>query len=327
MTSSLARRTLLTLATAALCGTAGLAGAQSPTTPLRVILPVGAGSGVDTIMRSAQVALSKALGGQPVVIENLPGAGGINGTQAVVKAAPDGNTVGVVSNNHAVNPSVFKKMPYDGITDLTPISVIGGSPFVLVVNPEKVPAKNAKELQAFLKAKPGGYNYGSSGNGTIIHLAGEMVMEAAGVDVRHIPYKGMGPMLADIIGGQVEMGVGAVPAVQGHLKAGTLRAIGVMGKQRVASLPDVPTIAEQGFPSVDVEGWFALVGPAKLPAAQVKRLHDAIVVAFADPEVKAAMAKQDNFIDPSTPEAALKFFKSEQARYAKLVKKANVQVE
>lgn len=327
MTSSLARRTLLTLAVAALCGTAGLAGAQNTSTPLRVILPVGAGSGVDTIMRSAQVALSKALGGQPVVIENLPGAGGINGTQAVVKAAPDGNTVGVVSNNHAVNPSVFKKMPYDSIADLTPISVIGGSPFVLVVNPEKVPAKNAKELQAFLKAKPGGYNYGSSGNGTIIHLAGEMYMEAAGVDVRHIPYKGMGPMLADIIGGQVEMGVGAVPAVQGHLKAGTLRAIGVMGKQRVASLPDVPTIAEQGFPSVDVEGWFALVGPAKLPAAQVKRLHDAIVVAFNDPEVKAAMAKQDNFISPGTPEAALKFFKSEQERYAKLVKKANVQVE
>jgi len=327
MTPSLARRTLLTLAAAALCGTVGLANAQSTSTPLRVILPVGAGSGVDTIMRSAQVALSKALGGQPVVIENLPGAGGITGTQAVVKAAPDGNTVGVVSNNHAVNPSVFKKIPYDGITDLTPITVIGGSPFVLVVNPTKVPAKNAKELQAFLKAKPGGYNYGSSGNGTIIHLAGEMYIEAAGAEARHIPYKGMGPMLADIIGGQVEMGVGAVPAVQGHLKAGTLRAIGVMGKQRVASLPDVPTIAEQGFPTVDVEGWFALVGPAKLPAAQVKRLHDAIVVAFADPEVKAAMAKQDNFIDPGTPEAALKFFKSEQARYGELVKKANVQVE
>lgn len=327
MNASLARRSLLTLATAALCSATGLAGAQTPTTPLRVILPVGAGSGVDTIMRSAQVALSKALSGQPVVIENLPGAGGINGTQAVVKAAPDGNTVGVVSNNHAVNPSVFKKMPYDSIADLTPITVIGGSPFVLVVNPEKVPAKNAKELQTFLKAKPGGYNYGSSGNGTIIHLAGEMYMEAAGVDVRHIPYKGMGPMLAYIIGGQVEMGVGAVPAVQGHLKAGTLRAIGVMGKQRVASLPDVPTIAEQGFPSVDVEGWFALVGPAKLPAAQVKRLHDAIVVAFNDPDVKATMAKQDNFINPSSPEAALKFFKSEQARYGELVKKAKVQVE
>ncbi|WP_219209883.1 tripartite tricarboxylate transporter substrate binding protein [Variovorax boronicumulans] len=326
MNTAIARRTLLALGAAALCAAIGLASAQN-TTPLRVILPVGAGSGVDTIMRSAQVALSKALGGQPVVIENLPGAGGISGTQAVVKAAPDGNTVGVVSNNHAVNPSVFKKMPYDGIADLTPITVIGGSPFVLVVNPAKVPAKNAKELQAFLKARPGAYNYGSSGNGTIIHLAGEMYMEAAGVEVRHIPYKGMGPMLADIVGGQVEMGVGAVPAVQGHLKAGTLRAIGVMGKQRVASLPEVPTIAEQGFPSVDVEGWFALVGPAKLPAAQVKRLHDAIVAAFNDPEVKAAMARQDNFIAPTTPEAAAQFFRTEQERYARLVKKANVQVE
>ena len=326
MNTAIARRTLLALGAAALCVATGLASAQN-TAPLRVILPVGAGSGVDTIMRSAQVALSKALGGQPVVIENLPGAGGISGTQAVVKAAPDGNTVGVVSNNHAVNPSVFKKMPYDGIADLTPITVIGGSPFVLVVNPAKVPAKNAKELQAFLKAKPGAYNYGSSGNGTIIHLAGEMYMEAAGVEVRHIPYKGMGPMLADIVGGQVEMGVGAVPAVQGHLKAGTLRAIGVMGKQRVASLPDVPTIAEQGFPSVDVEGWFALVAPAKLPAAQVKRLHDAIVTAFNDPEVKAAMARQDNFIAPTTPEAAAQFFRTEQERYARLVKKANVQVE
>jgi tripartite-type tricarboxylate transporter receptor subunit TctC len=295
--------------------------------PLRVILPVGAGSGVDTIVRAAQGALSKALGGQPVVIENLPGAGGITGTQAIVKAAPDGNTVGVVSNNHAVNPSVFKKMPYDGIADLTPISVIGGSPFVLVVNPAKVPAKTAKELQEFLKAKPGAYNYASSGNGTIIHLAGEMFVDAAGVEIKHIPYKGMGPMLADIIGGQVEMGVGAVAAVQGHLKSGALRAIGVMGKQRVASLPDVPTIAEQGFPDVDVAGWFAVVAPAKLPAAQVKRLHDAFVAAFADPEVKTAMAKQDNQINPTSPDAALEFFKSEQERYARLVKKADIKPE
>ena len=160
--------------------------------------------------------------------------------------------------------------------------MVGSTPFVLVVNPAKVPAKNAKELQAFLKAKPGDYNYASSGNGTIIHLAGEMFVDAAGVDVKHIPYKGVGPQVADIIGGQVEMGVVAVPAVQAHIKSGALRAIGVMGKQRVASLPDVPTIAEQGFPDVDVAGWFAVVGPAKLPAAQVKRLHDAVVTAFND---------------------------------------------
>ena len=168
------------------------------------------------------------------MIENLPGAGGITGTSAIVQAAPDGNTIGVVSNNHAVNPSVFKKMPYDSLKDITPISVVGATPFVLVVNPTKVPAKNAKELQALLKAKPGAYNYASSGNGTIIHLAGEMFVDAADVDVKHIPYKGIGPMVADLIGGQVELGVVALPAVQGHLKSGALRAIGVMGKQRVA---------------------------------------------------------------------------------------------
>lgn len=298
-----------------------------PSAPLRVILPVGPGSGVDVIARSAQNALSKALGGQPVVIENLPGAGGITGTQSLVKAAPDGNTIAFVSNNHSVNPSVFKKIPYDSLNDITPISVVGGSPFVLVVNPAKVPAKDAKELQALLKAKPDVYNYGSSGNGTIIHLAGEMFVDAAGVQIEHIPYKGMGPLISDVIGGQVEMGVAAVPAVQGHLKSGALRAIGVMGKQRVASLPDVPTIAEQGFPEVDVAGWFAVVAPKGLPAAQVKRLHDAVVAAFNDPEVKAAMAKQDNFINPTSPEAAAQFFKTEQERYARLVKKAGITLD
>src|SRR5213075_434201 len=196
-----------------------------------------------------------------------------------------------------VNPSVFKKMQFDAINDVTPISVVGATPFVLVVNP-KVPAKNAKELQALLKAKPDGYNYASSGNGTIIHLAGAMFMDAAGVDVRHIPYKGVGPMVADIIGGQVEMGVVAVPAIQGQLKSGALRAIGVMGKTRVPSLPDVPTIAEQGFPEVDVSGWFAVIGPAKLPPAEVRRLHAAVVAAFNAPEMKDAMAKQENIIHP-----------------------------
>jgi tripartite-type tricarboxylate transporter receptor subunit TctC len=327
MTSNLNRRHVL--ATGLLLGASLFAtpALTQPTAPLRVILPVGPGSGVDVIARSAQNALSKALGGQPVVIENLPGAGGITGTQSLVKATPDGNTIAFVSNNHAVNPSVFKKMPYDSLNDITPITVVGGSPFVLVVNPAKVPAKNAKELQAFLKAKPDAYNYGSSGNGTIIHLAGEMYVDAAGVQIKHIPYKGMGPLISDVIGGQVEMGVAAVPAVQGHLKSGALRAIGVMGVQRVASLPDVPTIAEQGFPEVDVAGWFAVIGPKGLPAAQVKRLHDAVVAAFNDPEVKAAMAKQDNFINPTTPEAAAQFFKSEQERYARIVKKAGITLE
>jgi tripartite-type tricarboxylate transporter receptor subunit TctC len=324
MNTSLIRRRLLALPPALFAALLALSGAQvhaqGGTTPLKVILPVGTGSGVDVIVRTTQGALSKALGA-PVVIENLPGAGGITGTQAIVKAAPDGNTIGFISNNHAVNPSVFKQLPYDSLNDIAPITVVGGSTFVLLVNPAKVPAKTAKELQAFLKARPDGYNYGSSGNGTIIQLAAEMYLDAAGVQVRHIPYKGMGPMIADMIGGQIEMGVAAVQSVQGQLKAGTLRAIGVMGRQRVASLPDVPTLAEQGFPEVDVAGWFAAVGPAKLPPAQVKRLHDAIVAAFNDPEVKAAMARQDNIIAPMSPEASAQFLKSEQERYAQLAKK------
>jgi tripartite-type tricarboxylate transporter receptor subunit TctC len=295
--------------------------------PLRVILPVSAGSGVDTIVRAVAPALGKELGGQPVVIENLPGAGGITGTAALVKAQPDGNTIAFVSNNHAVNPSVYKKMPYDSLTDITPISVVGATPFVLVVNPTKLPATNAKELVALLKAKPGFYNFASSGNGTIIHLGGEMFVDAAAVDAKHIPYKGVGAMLADLLGGQVDFGVLAVPAVQGHLKSGALRAIGVTGTARVASLPDAATIAEQGYPDVDFAGWFAVIGPPKLAGAEVKRLNAAVVAAFAAPEVQAAMARQENIINPSTPEAAAQIFRSEQDRYARLVKKANIALD
>ena len=322
MTHAIRRRSIAALLTTlALFGTG--AAAQGSDKPLRVVLPVGAGSGVDTIMRAAAPSLTKSLGGQGVVIENLPGAGGITGASVIVRAPADGQTIGVVSNNHVVNPSVFKKMPFDAINDITPISVVGATPFVLVVNP-KVPAKNAKELQAMLKAKPDAYNYASSGNGTILHLASAMFLDAAGVEARHIPYKGVGPMVADLLGGQVEMGVLAVPAVQGQLKAGSLRAIGVMGKTRVPSLPDVPTMAEQGFPTIDIAGWFAVVGPAKLPPAEVKRLHAAVVATFETPETKEAMAKQENIINPMSPEASLQFFKTEQERYARLVKKANI---
>ncbi len=298
----------------------------APDRPLRVVLPVGAGSGVDTIMRAVGPSLSKALG-QPVVIENLPGAGGITGTSAIVKAPADGLTIGVVSNNHVVNPSVYKKMPFDSLADITPISVLGSTPFVLVINPNKLPARNVQELVPLLKARPGDYNYASSGNGTILHLAAEMFVDEAGVNMKHIPYKGVGPMTADLIGGQVELGVLAVPAVQGHLKSGALRAIGVGSAARVPALPDVPTLAEQGLPNYQLEGWFAVVAPARLPAAEVRRIHAAFVTAMATPEVREAMARQGNVINPGTPEAAAQFFKSELDKYARLVKKAGVSIE
>ncbi|WP_423193209.1 tripartite tricarboxylate transporter substrate binding protein [Cupriavidus sp. H18C2] len=293
--------------------------------PLRLVLPISAGSGVDAIVRAAGPALGKSLG-QPVVIENLPGAGGISGAAAVVKAAPDGNTLGVVSNNHVINPSVFKSMPFDAVKDITPISVIGATQLVLVANP-KLPARSVREMTALLKSRPDGYNMASSGNGTIIHLAGELFLSEAGVRANHIPYKGTGPMITDLIGGQVDFGVVALNAALPHIKAGTLRAIGLCGDERSAVAPDIPTIAEQGLSHYDVEGWFAVVGPAGMKPADVKRLHDAFATAFASPEVVEALRKQATVVKPTTPEAAVQFFRSEASRYAALVRKANVKVE
>ena len=314
------RRVILSLATLPI-----VALAQPAQRPMRIILPVGAGSGVDAIVRSAANALAKALG-QPVVVENLPGAGGITGTAVLVKAPADGSAIGVVSNNHVVNPAVYSSMPFDSLGDITPIAVIGATPFVLVVNP-KVPAHNLKELVDFLKAKPGAYNYASSGNGTILHLAGAMFLDEAGVDARHIPYKGVGPMVTDLIGGQVEMGVTSLPSVQGHLRSGALRAIGITGAARTSAAPEIPTIAEQGLPNYDVAGWFAVVGPARLQAAEVKRIHDAFESAFDSAEVREAMARQGNDIKVSTPEGAARFFRSEAERYAKLVKKLGIRLD
>ena len=187
----------------------------------RFILPVAAGSGVDTIMRASQKALSASLG-TAVVIDNQPGAGGIVGTQTLVKAAPDGATLSVVSNNHVIYPSVYKTLPFDPIRDITPIAVIGGSPMVLVVNP-KVPANNLKELVALLKANPGKYNYGSAGNGTILHLAAEMFLDEAGVTAKHIPYKGVGPMVTDLIGGQVPVAFDTLDTLLPQAESGKLR--------------------------------------------------------------------------------------------------------
>lgn len=290
--------------------------------PVKFILPVSAGSGVDGIARAAQNALSKALG-QPVVFENQPGAGGVVGTAAMIKSAPDGLTLSMVSNNHVIYPSVLKSVPFDPVADITPIAVIGATPLVLVVNP-KVPATNMKELVALFKANPGKYNYASSGNGTILHLAPELFKDVTGTFSTHIPYRGFGPMLQDIVSGQVDWGVGALPAVMGQIKAGNVRAICVSAPARIAAAPDIPTSAEQGYPGYLVEGWIAVVGPKGLPADQVKRIHNAVATAFATAEVKEAMAKQGNTINISTPEFALAHFKSELVKYAGLVKKAGV---
>jgi tripartite-type tricarboxylate transporter receptor subunit TctC len=325
MTTPLTRRRALEL----LAGTGaialvGAAHAQGDRT-VRFILPNATGSGVDAITRAAQNALGKALGAT-VVVDNQPGAGGIVGLQALARSAPDGTTLSVVSNNVVIFPSVYKSLPFNMPGDFTPIAVCGYTPVVLVVNP-KVPATNAKEFVALLKEKKGDLTYASGGNGTILHLAAAMVLDEVGASARHIPYKGVGPMVTDLIGGQVEFGAVALPSVQPHLKSGALRAIGIATSQRVPAAPDIPTFVEQGVPNYVVEAWFAVIGPKGLPAAEVKRVHDAVVAAFATPEVKEMMARQGNVIDVGTPDHAAQFFRSELAKYATLVKKAGVELQ
>jgi tripartite-type tricarboxylate transporter receptor subunit TctC len=315
------RQAVLGLAAAALGAHADLF-AQAPGSVVKFILPVSAGSGVDGIARAAGNQLGTALG-TSVVIENQPGAGGVVGTQALVRAAPDGQTLGMVSNNHVIYPSVLKSVPFDPINDISPISVVGATPMVLVVNPA-LPVNNLKEFVALLKSNPGKYNFASSGNGTILHLAAELFKDVTGTFSTHIPYRGFGPMVSDIVAGQVHWGVGALPAVKGQVEAGRLRALCIASPERSAAAPNIPTAVEQGFPNYLVDGWFAVVGPKGMAPDLVKRVHAATLKAFATQEVKDAMARQGNTIQPSTPEAALAHFKTEMTRYAALVKKANV---
>lgn len=324
-TANSARRRLMAWAAASTAGSlaswSSTGWAQDRT--IRFILPNATGSGVDAITRTAQPALSKALG-HPIVVDNQAGAGGIVGLQALARSPADGFTLSVVSNNVVIFPSVLKSVPFDMPGDFTPIAVVGYTPIVLVTN-AKVPAKDSRELIALLKAQGGEMNYASGGNGTILHLATEMFLSEAGVKAKHIPYKGVGPMLTDLIGGQVQFATAALPSVQQHLKSGALRAIGVATGQRVTAAPDIPTFAEQGLPGYQVEAWFGVVGPKGMAAADVQRIHGALVAAFADPAVKEAMAKQGNVINVQPADKAMPFFRSELAKYAQLVKKAGVE--
>ncbi|MEJ8853566.1 tripartite tricarboxylate transporter substrate-binding protein [Variovorax robiniae] len=324
-TNPFSRRAMLA-ASAALALAPWSAAVRAQSGVIRFILPNAPGSGVDTIARAAQPALSKAFNAS-VVIDNQPGAGGVVGLQQLARAAPDGNTLAIVSNNVVIFPSVIKSLSFNMPGDFTPIALIGATPMVLVVNPKTVPATNSKEFIALLKSKPDTFNFASGGTGTILHLATQLFLEEAGVTAKHIPYKGVGPMVAGLVGGQVDFGTAALPSVQSHIKAGSLRAIGMLTAQRTPAAPEIPTFAEQGLPKFVVDAWFAAIGPKGLPPALVGKAHDAIVAAFADPGVKQAMATQGNTIDISTPEQAQAAFRNEMAKYAALVKKAGIEPE
>ncbi len=323
MKNTISRRTTLVALAASAVALPGLSLAQADR-PVKFILPNATGSGVDAITRAAAPALGKALG-TSVVVENQSGASGVIGLQALAKNPPDGYTLSVVSNNVVIFPSVIKNLPFDMPGDFTPIAVVGSTPMVLVVNPQKVAAVNSKDFIAALKAKPDGYNFGSGGTGTILHLAGEMFLDEAGAKARHIPYKGVGPMVTDLLGGQIDFAVLALPSVAQHIKSGALRAIGMCADKRTQAMPEIPTFIEQGLTGYNMEAWFAVIGPKGMSSAQVKKVHDAVTAAFSDATVKETMAKQGNTISISSTEQAQKAFRTEMARYAALVKKAGIE--
>lgn len=324
--SSTSRRAVVAAMVGALCAVSLPALAQSaPDRPLRVIIPLSPGSTVDTMGRAMSSEMAKMFG-HPIVIENLAGAGGVTGTAQLIKAPKDGMTIGLISSNHVINPSIYKSVPFDSLKDITPITVIGTVPLVLVVNPS-VAAKTTAELVALMKAKKGELNVGSAGNGSVLHLAAELFGSEAGVDIPHIPYKGTGPMMNDLIGGQVQVGFLSVTAAVAQVKSGKLRAIGVSTRQRSAILPDVPTLAESGLPNYSFDAWVAAIGPAGMAPAQVQKYYNDFKTVVKHPHVQSTFATQGIATVLNTPEQATVFFKTELDKHAVLVKKSGASLD
>jgi tripartite-type tricarboxylate transporter receptor subunit TctC len=318
------RRAMTAFLAIALTGSMTCTAAQGDK-PVRIVVPNAPGSSADALARTVGHQMSAVIG-QAAVIENLPGAGGSIGAAQVVRAPKDGRTLGIVSNNHVINPSIYKSLPFDSIKDITPIMIIASTPMVLVAHPS-VPAKDLKELIALAKAKPGELGYGSSGNGTILHLAGEALQYEAGIKLRHIPYRGTGQQTADLLGGQIQLAFLGMTGAMPHIKAGKLKAIGLSSTTPSALLPGVTSLAQQGLPDYDLHGWIALIGPAGLASEKVAQIHTDVKAALESREAREALAAQGFAAWLSSPEQTLKIFREEMERYAKLVKQSGMAIE
>jgi tripartite-type tricarboxylate transporter receptor subunit TctC len=311
----------------ALLAFAACAFAQSyPAKPLRMLVGFPPGGANDIVARIFANKLSEELG-QPVVVENRPGNAGVIGAEAVAKAAPDGYTLYLGSTGtNSIAPALTSKMPYDPVTGLTPVSLVGSTPSCLVVN-ASVPAQNVREFVALAKARPGKLSYASSGNGTTLHLGGELFKLLAGVDLIHVPYKGNAPALNDVIGGQVDMIISALPPALPLAKAGKVRILGVTALERLPSAPDMPTVAEQGLPGYEIGTWYGVFATGGSPPEAIERLAAALRRAVADAKVREQIGAQG--IDPasSTPAEFRAFVASEMAKWTKLVKAAGIKAD
>ncbi|HBW62281.1 MAG TPA: ABC transporter substrate-binding protein [Comamonas kerstersii] len=318
------RHFLSAVAAATLASVSGMASAQD-SRPLRIIVPFPAGGSTDMVPRNMQDVLTKLLG-QPVVIENKAGAGGSIG-MAEVARANDGLTFGIATlSTHGVNPAVYSKLPYDAIKDFVGVSEIVKAPGVMVINPTLIPVQNFAELVAYLKANPGKVSYATPGNGTIGHMWGEQFIKAAGVDMLHIPYRGAGPAINDVLGGQVPVYFDQVASSLPHIQSGKLRAIAVSWPERLAVLPDVPTYAEAGHPELNDPSWFGLVAPKNTPAEQIARVQQAVAEALQDPAVKKRMDAQGMYVSGTSSEAFTQQIASEVEKMKAVAKAANISV-
>lgn len=311
----------ITRACTLLAALTGFVNAQPyPAKPVRVIVPYAAGGGVDILARILGGKLSEVLGAQ-FIVDNRPGAGTIIGTEMVAKAQPDGYTLLFTNAALAATPALADKVPYDTLKSFLPVSLAAGSYNVLVVHPS-LPAKSVKDLVTLAKAKPGQLNYASGGTGSAIHLAMEVFRNATGIDVVHIPYKGAGPALAEVVGGQVLMMFATPPAAIPYIKAGRLRPLGVSSPKRVAVLPEVPTIAESGYPGFEVNNWYGLLAPANTPREIVSRLNSSVVKVLALPDVKERIAALGAEPQSSTPQQFGERLKQEMATWQRVLRKA-----
>lgn len=314
-------KTLCTVVYVASAFAAGHSQAQQayPTKPIRMICPFPPGGTTDVVARLVAQKLTEAWG-QQVVVDNRPGAGGIIGTEIVAKAAPDGYTVLLGSiTTHAVNPALYKKLNFDPVKDFAPVSLVVSSPQLLAVHPS-VAAKSVKELIALAKAKPGQLNYASAGTGTSPHLTFELFKSMAGIDVVHVPYKGTGPAITDLIGGQVQMMITGVVALMPHVKSGKLRGLGVTSAKRVAALPDLSTIIESGIPGFDVSSWFGVFLPGGTPKPIIAKMNAEIRKILEVPEVRQRLIGQGADPASNTPEEFAAYVKAEMARWGKVVR-------
>ena len=297
-----------------------------PAKALRLIVPFPPGGPADALARIVGDKLSASLG-KAVVVDNRPGAGGNIGMELGAKAVPDGHTLVLApAGNLTVNPFLYRNVPYDVGRDFAPVTVIAAVPNVLVVHPS-VPAKNVTDLIRYAKAHPGTLNYSSPGNGSGAHLAGELFKSTAGIDIVHIPFNGIAPAVSAVVGGQVQMMFAGAPSALPQVKAGRVVALGVASPKRIATAPELPTLAESGLPGFDVTSWYSIVVPAGTPNDIVARLRSEIAAALTQPDVQEKLAGLGAEPIGNTPAEFAAMIKVETAKWGKIVKDANIQVE